>query len=203
MPVGPGDFVKVTYEGRDVPVRNKEGDTLEVNHNTDPFTIMWDSKPYVLEPGKPAFVPFEAVMTAFGDPRSGANMASVRDVAGNVMFVLDRATEVRRLQTLYDNQFGAADQILYAPQAKVEDLDGNEVKTVLDDPTGETVTPVTTTILDREELLAQLQRQQRMIETLASNQGINLESPEVVQEPAPEDTPAADPFAQPPEDTGK
>jgi hypothetical protein len=116
------------------------------------------------------------------------------------MFVSDRDTEVRRLRSLYDNQLGGEGQILYAPEATVADVDGNEVKMVLDDPSGDSVTPVTTTLLDRDELLAQLSRQQRMIETLAKAQDIDLTSPDTSTEPEPE--PPADPFAAPPEDTG-
>jgi hypothetical protein len=200
MTVGPGDFVKIKYEGRDYPVRNKDGDTIEVNRDENPFTIAWDSRAYVLEMGKETYVPFEAMMVAFGDPRSSGAMATVRDIAGNVMFILDRPTEVRRLRALYDNQFGDETEILYGPEATIEDVDGNEILSVLNDPTGESVTPVQQTVLDRDQLLNQLARQQRMIETLAQAQGIDITNPDVVDEPEPE---PVDPFSQPPEDTGK
>lgn len=174
-----------------------------------PLTLMWDSRPYVCPVGKETFVPFEAMMVAFGDPRSGENMSSVRDPAGNVMFVSDRATEVRRLRTLYDNQVGPEGEIMFAPEATVADVEGEIVTTVLNDPEGEATIAIPQTALDREQLLAQLQRQQRMIEALAAAQGVDL-SPEDDgsdgSDGSAEDTPVptiqskADPFAQPPED---
>lgn len=171
--MGPGDFLKVTYKGRNV--KHKDG-TVTFD-SEEPFSFMWDSRVYSATPGKEAFVPFEAVAVAMGDPRSGEAVASIRDEAGNVLFVIDRATELRRLVVLYDNEMDDQNTLpLYAPQATVADLEGNEVKTVLHDPGGESVTPVQTTLLDRDQLMAQIQRQQRMIEQLAQEQGVELPS---------------------------
>jgi hypothetical protein len=97
---------------------------------------------------------------------------------------VDRETEVRRLQTLYDNQFTSAGQIDYAPKMAVTDLEGNPVQMVLDDPTGDSVLQASSTILDREGLIAEIQRQRSMIQTLAASQGIDLDNPNLVaQEP--------------------
>jgi hypothetical protein len=181
-----GDFVKVTYSGRNVPKRDKEGNILSVEtDSTSPYTLMWDSRPYVCEPGKDTIVPFEAAMVALGDPRSAGSVQSVKDpVSGNVYWVVDRETEVRRLQTLYDNQFTSAGQIDYAPKMAVTDLEGNPVQMVLDDPTGDSVLQASSTILDREGLIAEIQRQRSMIQTLAASQGIDLDNPNLVaQEP--------------------
>jgi hypothetical protein len=200
MSVGPGDFVKLTYHGRDVVHRDRLGNVLEVvRDDKKPLVLAWDARQYPCEVGKEAFVPFEAMSLAFGDPRSAANVASIRDVAGNVMFVSDRATEVRRLRSLYDNQFGDETEILYAPEADISDLEGEEITTVLKDPFGDKVVAIVQTPYDRDQLLAQLQRQQKMIETLAASQGIDLNDPETVSEPAPEPT---DPFSEVPADTG-
>jgi hypothetical protein len=197
--VAVGDFVKVVYHGRDIPVRSKTGDIIDIKRDDEsPYTLRWDNKPYLCEIGKSTFVPFEAIANALGDPRSGPNVANLRDVSGNNFFVNDRATEVRRLRTLYDNQLGSEGEILYAPEMDVEDLEGASIQTVLNDPEGDSVTPVETTLLDRDTLLAQLARQQRMIETLAQAQNIDLNDPEASHEPAPE--PTADPFAELPED---
>jgi hypothetical protein len=193
--IGPGDYVKVSYQGRDRPVRDRDGQLVEVIFDDEtPLTLMWDSRPYVIAVGEEAHVPFEAMSLALGDPRSAENMASYRDERGNTGFVLDRATEVRRLRTLYDNQMGPEGEVMYAPQATVVDLEGEEVTTVLDDPQGAGVIPVPTTALDRDQLLAQLQRQQRMIEQLAEAQGIDLAdnpdddtSEDAPPEPLPED----------------
>lgn len=192
--IGPGDFLKVTYQGR----QRLLPDGTEYYDDATPLTLMWDAKKYEVPVGKSAFAPFEAVMIAAGDPRSNDGAQTIRDEAGNVGWVVDRPTEVRRLRTLYDNQVGDLNEIRYAPQFAVEDLEGNSIRTVLDDPEGESVTPVQTTVLDRDQLLAQVQRQQRMIEQLATAQGIDLGTVETqVSEPEPSN--AEDPFASVPE----
>lgn len=176
--MGPGDFLKVTYKGRFV--KQKDG-SVQFN-DEDPFTFQWDSRAYPAAVGKETFVPFEAVAVAMGDPRSAETVASVRDEGGNVSFVVDRATELRRLIVLYDNEMDDNNEgPMYAPDASVTDLEGEPIKTVLDDPAGESVTPVQTTILDRDQLMQQIQRQQRLIEQLADEQDIEL--PEVDDEP--------------------
>lgn len=175
MTVAPGDFVKVTYHGRNVPVRDKTGQILDVNRDEDePFVLMWDSRRYEIGVGDSAFVPFDAMALAAGDPRSGEAMRSYRDESGNTGFILDRATEVRRLRTRYDNQLGDESVIDFAPDFSVTDLEDNVIRTVLDDPQGDSVLAVVTTVVDRDALLAQVQRQQRMIEMLAESQGIDL-----------------------------
>lgn len=191
--IGPGDFLKVTYNGRQR--RLPDGD--EYFDTTTPLTLMWDAKQYVIAVGGATFAPFEAVAVAAGDPRATEGTQTIRDESGNVGWVVDRPTEVRRLRTLYDNQTGDLHEIKYAPQLYVEDLEGNTITTVLDDPQGESVTPVQTTVLDREQLLAQVQRQQRMIETLAQAQGIDLGTVET--QTIEEEKTESDPFASVPE----
>src|SRR5215831_1259101 len=100
--LGPGDFLKVKYNGRTRLDRHG----TEYYDDKTPLTLLWDSKPYTINVGEEGFAPFEAVMVALGDPRSGENVASVRDEAGNTHFVVDRPTEVRRLRVLYDNRLG-------------------------------------------------------------------------------------------------
>ena len=91
----PGDFVRVEYHGREKKL--KSGDI--VRDETNPLILMWDSRPYRIDVGQSGFAPFEAMSNALGDPRSGENMATARDAAGNTFFILDRATEVRRLRS--------------------------------------------------------------------------------------------------------
>lgn len=191
--IGPGDFLKVTYEGRNV--KKKDGSVEFDDEN--PFTFLWDGRPYLAAVGKEAFVPFEAVSVAMGDPRSAESVASPRDEAGNVLFVVDRPTELRRLTVLYANDVDDEGLPLYAPKADVKDLEGNEVKMVLHDPLGDSVTPVQTTVLDREQLMAQIQRQQRLIEQLADDQGIEL--PSDTDEDTTTDKDDSDPFDSVPE----
>lgn len=191
--MGPGDFLKVTYHGR-----NRLQPDGDVKYDdTAPLVLLWDSRPYTIKVKETGFVPFEAVSVAMGDPRSAENVTSVRDESGNVGFVVDRATEVRRLRVLYDNRLGDEGEILYAPDATVTDLENNEVKTVLDDPEGDSVTPAQTTVLDREQLMAQIQRQQRLIEQLADDQGIELPSDTDVDTTTDKDD--SDPFESVPE----
>jgi hypothetical protein len=192
--MGPGDFVKVTYRGR----QRRLPDGEEYWDETSPLTLMWDSRSYVVQPGDSAFAPFEAVTVAVGDPRSSDSTRVVRDEAGNVGWVVDRETEVRRLRTLYDNQTGDLAEIKYAPLLEVTDLEGDPIRTVLDDPDGDSVTTVQTTLLDRDQLLAQVQRQQRMIEQLANAQGIDLGQVGTVETQTSDSDPAnpdADPDA--------
>lgn len=168
--VAPGDFLKVHYIGRE----RKLLDGSVVFDDEHPLDLMWDSRKYTIPAGGEGFAPFNAIALALGDPRSAEAMQSIKDEAGNVGFVLDRATEVRRLRTKYDNQTGNEGEILYAPQAEVYDLEDNRIRTVLDDPQGEAVIPIETTAVDRDALYAQIARQQRMIEMLAEQQGIDL-----------------------------
>ena len=195
---GPGDMLRVTYSGRTVPVRDRQGNLLDTKEVEGPFTFMWDSRPFVCEPDQPTFVSFEAVTNALGDPRSGPIVQNLKDSAGNNQFIADRASEIRRLRAVYDNQFGSETELQYAPRCEVVDLDGDRILTVVDDPQGESVTPAQTTLLDRDALMAQIERQNRMIQTLAKEQGIDLSSPEIVNEPAPE----ADMSTDVPEDKG-
>lgn len=194
---GPGDFLKVTYKGRNVKRKDKI-----VYDDSTPYTFLWDSRSYVAEPGKEAFVPYEAVSVAMGDARSGESMASARDEAGNVSWVTDRPTELRRLRILYDNEVDDSGLPLYAPEATVTDLEGNDVKMVLHDPSGASVIPVSTTALDRDQLMAQIQRQQRMIQQLAQDQGIDLPPDEPAESQTldePSDQSTANPFETIPE----
>jgi hypothetical protein len=193
--MGPGDFLKVTYQGR----QRRLPDGTEYYDSTTPFILMWDAKKYQVPVGQSAFAPFEAVSVAAGDPRSNEGTQTIRDESGNVGWVVDRPTEVRRLRTLYDNQTGDLHEIKFAPQLTVEDLEGNAIRTVLDDPEGESVLPAETTILDREQLLAQVQRQQRMIEQLATAQGIDLGTVETQTSEPDEPSNTEDPFASVPE----
>ena len=178
----------MTYHG----VQRRLLDGTEYFDDVTPLTLKWDSRPYVVSVGDTAFAPFEAVSVAVGDPRSSDETRTVRDESGNVGWIVDRATEVRRLRTLYDNQTGDLSEIKYAPLLDVFDLEGERVKTVLDDPEGDSVTPAVTTLLDRDQLLAQVQRQQRMIEQLAEAQGIDIGTVEM-QESSPESSESSEP----------
>ena len=202
--MGPGDFVKVRYRGRTRVTKDRDGNITSSRYDDEtPFTFMWDSRPYLAEVGKETFVPFEAASLALGDPRAGDTTRSARDEAGNVMWIVDRPTEMRRLTVLYDNVTDAAGNLIIKPDVTVTDLDGNEVMMVLDDPAGDSVLPAQPTLLDSKQLLAQIERQRRMIDQLAEAQGIEVDvATATADEPPKSDAksdPRSDPFSELPE----
>lgn len=147
-PLAPGDFVQLRNVG------------------PHPLLFLWDSKKYRLDPGQQMPVPFELAKLYLGDPRSGPSMASIRDFRGIVHWIPDRASEIRRLRCLYDNQTGDESTVVGFPQVRVFDLEGKPVITVLDDPSGETTTPVNQSVADNNEIMAIIQRQQATIDML-------------------------------------
>lgn len=156
------------------PITMQLGDFVRVKSQDErDWRFMWNSRPYPLPAGGDVLMPFECAALWFGDPRSSTNVMSIRDEQGVVTWVGDRATEVRRLRTKYDNQFGDETQIVNAPKVEVYDLDDNRIYTVLDDPQGDTTSLVTNTVADQATLLAQLQRQDRMIRALMEAQGMD------------------------------
>jgi hypothetical protein len=134
--------------------------------------IGWDNVVYRLERDKPGFVPAAAAWSAFGDPRSGAVVTSSRTRRGTVGFVPDRATEVRRLRQKYANHDGDDTQFQDVPVVEVYDLQNNRLTTVLDDPSGQTVTAAVQTVAGHEQLLAIINRQQQMLAELYAAAGL-------------------------------
>lgn len=158
------------------------GDIVRVvNEGDQPFTIGWDSKQYKLEPGKDAFVPFEAACLWFGDPRSGNAVASLRNQHGLVSFVPDRDTEVRRLRVKYGNIGGDERFVDPAPSVSVYDLEGDRITTVLDDPEGANVTVASPSVAEQSDLVALVQKQQRQIDLLLSQMGLEKDTGENTQ----------------------
>lgn len=184
-----------------VPVVNV-GDLLVVtNHDPETRIIKFNSRTYNLIPDRPVFVPAECVFLWFGDPRCNENMQSIRDEYGNVSYIVDRATEVRRLRLKYGIQGGDERQFdgfvkiprravdidegepFQIPNVEVATAEGEIVPTVFQDPQGLTVRVVQTTMSGDAELRAQLVRQQRQINALLEQ--LDLPSvPEVVEDDA-------------------
>lgn len=164
------------------------GDVVQVTNNDDtPLVLEYDSRRHVIQPHETRPVPFECANVYFGDPRSSGMIASKRDNVGRVQFIPDRATEVRRLRTLYDNQMGDERFILNHPNVTVKDYDGHPVLTVLDDPSGESVTVAQPTISENEQLRHLINRQQQTIDMLAQRLGVDPQSGRDVSGTAPAD----------------
>lgn len=223
----PGDVVRVIYKGRPVfhGIRDKftgAGSCVNPGHpnactgwsfdETSPFTVEWDSRKHNLQPGRDSFIPFEAAASFFGDPRSGERIVSIINERGQVGFIPDRATEVRRLRTKYDNMFGDETVIENYPIVEVYDLQENErIITVLDDPKGDTVRIAERTVTQDNELVDIVHAQQKTINEqnkqlvrLAEQVGINLDgssadTPAPTSSPVPDDAPF-DGSEFPPED---
>jgi hypothetical protein len=162
------------------------GDWVRVrNVGDEPVKVQWDSRFYKIPVDGETFMPFEAAKLWFGDPRSSGNVASHRDVTGMVSWIPDRATEVRRLRALYDNQFGDERVIAKHPLVEVYTQQGDRVYTVLDDPDGERTSPAVQSVMDHASLLEQVRRQQATIDLLVRQTGIG--GPATVEDNAPVD----------------
>lgn len=154
-----GEYVRAVFDGtwEDIKGRGNFPTTL---------TIGWDSREYVLEPGKDSIVPFSAVANAFGDPRSSGSMQSLKDEHGVVSWIIDRPSEVRRLRAKYDNQFGDETAVETYPNVKVYTLDGDELPTVLNDQAGDNVLAANVTVNEQDALKAAVDEQRKTIESL-------------------------------------
>ena len=60
----------------------------EENDSFPSFTLGFDSKEYTVQRGKKVWVPFWAAVLAFGDPRSGPSVVTIREPGSNA--TLDR-----------------------------------------------------------------------------------------------------------------
>lgn len=168
--VGVGDLVRVKNLG------NPDNILADGSHGRyyGDITLTWNSRDYRCPVGQEVIVPFEAVKVALGDPRAVESIASQRDAFGIVSWIPDRASEIRRLRAVYDNQTGTEDEVLPGshPLVEVYDLEGNRIPTVLDDPTGESVIESRPTVADSNDLIEMVRRQQRTIDMLVEKQGI-------------------------------
>lgn len=162
-----GDFVQV--------------ELLDVEGNADypQITLGWANKEYVILRGKKAIVPFEAMCNRFGDPRSGTIITPIREPGGDATgWIPDRKSEVARLRLLWGahaDNYPSFDDIT-VPLVWVTDLQSQEqILTVVDDPQGDSVNAVLQTESDRSALLDMLDRQQRQIDELRVELGMEVE----------------------------
>lgn len=191
-------FVRVLYKGRPIFHGSRDPRTgmqfCDKHEDCDGWTldptngwfIEWDSQRHDLFPGRDAFVPWAAMVSAFGDPRSTDKLQSYRDQHGRVGFIPDRRTEIRRLRTKYDNMYGDESLVAHHPFVEVYELDGTPITTVLDDPQGRTTIPVEQTAAQQDELLEIVKRQQLTINTLMQKVGMTPQPTEATVPPPPE-----------------
>lgn len=121
-----------------------------------PLELTWNSRTYRIPAGGSTHVPFELAKVYFGDPRSGENIARVRDEFGNDMIVPPRFTETKRLADLWlGSEFGTnaakfrefipGDRTHFQdgritdtiPPVEVYSMDGQRIPMVTDDPYGD------------------------------------------------------------------
>ena len=188
------------------------GDTVMViMSHPDRKVIAWDGKEFVLERDKEKFIPFELAANYFGDPRAMGVIATTQDQKRRVGWIPDRATEVRRLRTLYGVQHGDEstiflpdgildsmtnqDQALHwkridanIPRVQMYDLETRErLYHVLEDPLGEHVTPATMTVTNEQRLQSRVDRLEDLVRTLTAEKvpGEGLVTPEGIIAPDP------------------
>lgn len=154
------DIVLVDFHGW----RDQDPEKLGLDPSR-PITVMYNSRKYLLEIGKRTSIPSDCAMIWFGDPRSGANVQSLRDDNGTLAFVGDRASEVRRLRLLYGGIIGdeANFDMVNIPLVTITRLDGAEVPMVLSDPEGKTTIEASQTVQGQDELLMMVKGMQERI----------------------------------------
>lgn len=194
-----------------MPVQLSPGDIVKAtNLGVRALTIGWNSKSYKLEPGKPSIVPIEAVINWFGDPRSSSGPQSVKLTSGETLAIPPRESEVRRLSVLYGHQLGDVYQYLSdgghdstpVPKVQLETWDGEEIKSVLDDPYGESTTSAISTVADNAAQQAMIENLQRQLSMLQAQVGVQSGPTAFQTSDLPQDTShlqsEPDPDKQPP-----
>lgn len=169
------------------------GETCKaVNREDYPVTIGWGNIQYILQPQRETFVPAEAIMNFFGDPRAINNMQRVEQANGQSAWIPDRQTEVRRLRIKWQNlNMGNGEDELYTPNVDVYTLDGEAVPTVAKDPEGLAVNPAGRSKaeeLDRDTIIARMQEQ---LDQLIKERNVQeLHEPATVEGEIPVDDPS-------------
>lgn len=147
-----------------------------VNNEEYPLRVKWDSVEYWLHPGVATFIPTPAAWLFFGDPRSTDVIQAVKDVKGQVAYIPDRASEVRRLRIKYGAGIEGDESnfdTINIPSVTVTTVNDDPIVTVLDDPTGRSVTPVVQTQTSDDALRALIAEQARQIQALTAHLGLD------------------------------
>lgn len=168
------------------------------------FTVA--GKNYAVGAGQTVYVPFDLVKLYFGDPRSGLMERSYKDESGNRIHIPSRARELDRLGTWYgleikQNEIKAKavkDNVAIpplptladvAPKVKLVDGTGNEIKHVVDDPTGQAAVEPVSMLDSPEAIKAEVARQRQVLERLEAAQQALNDAPTGDGEEVTEDTP--------------
>jgi hypothetical protein len=166
------------------------------NLGTRPLTLTYGGRKYDVPVEKQVAIPFDCMTLWFGDPRATDAIRSVRDEAGIVTWVPDRATEVRRLRLKWGQITGSEETVTEGPRdvPKVEfsDFDGRQIFSVVDDPFGDHISPVQITRAENDDLRALVLRQQDQIDAMAKMMKMDKDAIQVVQYEAIEEMPEDD-----------
>lgn len=146
-------------------------DHLEVrNRGAEEITFSWNNRHHTVQPGGKNFVPAPAVINFLGDPRAASNVQTWKISDDEVMFVPDRHTEIRRLNSKWGNDPNNEESVTpNRPNVEVYDNDGQRVWMVVDDPTGELAMP--TNVVSQSSQQEQIVKLQRQVEALSKQVG--------------------------------
>lgn len=152
---------------------NPTVDTIRLtNHDTKQLKLKYDGRTYVIEPNQTVAMPASVAFLWFGDPRTTGSVPSyIRGENGRVNGMLpSRTQEVTRLRFKWGGELGG-DETTFAgctiPKVTVQDLDGNEIVMVTQDPEGNHATPIApSTDPNNSHLAETVQKQQKLIDYL-------------------------------------
>jgi hypothetical protein len=127
-----------------------------INHGTQPVTLTYGGRDYVVHPNKESAVPFDAMVLWFGDPRSMNIIRSYKDSHDIYTWVPDRETEVRRLRIKWGITTGPTNTIPLHIPIRFSEFDGTPIITVVDDPDGDNINVMPQTVTEVELLRNQI-----------------------------------------------
>lgn len=152
---------------------NPSVDTVRVtNHDAKQLKLKYDSRVYIIEPNQKVAMPASVAFLWFGDPRTHGSVPSyIRGEDGRVQGMLpSRTQEVTRLRFKHGGELGGDETTFEGctlPNITVEDLDGNEIVMVINDPSGDNATPMPHNgNPDNSRLAEQVEKQQKLIDYL-------------------------------------
>src|SRR5579863_6081202 len=128
------------------------------NQGTQPITLTYGGRDYVVHPYKESAVPFDAMVLWFGDPRAMNTIRSYKDSHDIYTWVPDRDTEVRRLRIKWGITDGPTWDIPINVPITFSEFDGTPIRTVVDDPRGDHINEQPQTVSEVQLLREQILR---------------------------------------------